>query len=52
MSVQVPAHIRDRAQALEQKKQKKTRWGGGGVVQYYDKFMHSIVMYYIHITID
>ena len=23
-----------------------------GVVQYFDKFMHSIVLYYIHITID
>ena len=28
--------------------------GGGGrrVVQYSDKFMHFIVLYYIHITID
>ena len=25
---------------------------GGRVVQYSDKFMHSIVLYYIHITID
>ena len=26
--------------------------GGTRVVQYSDKFMHSIVLYYIHITID
>ena len=29
----------------------KTR-GALRVVQYSDKFMHSIVLYYIHITID